>query len=144
MQAPNPDFRSFVEWGFREAAFVNDVGIVLRDCGPGWVETELAIAPRHLQHTGVIHAGVQTTIADHTAGAAAMSLTPQGQYILTAEFKLSLLRAGKGERLWCRAEVVKPGRSLMFVESQVHAIEGDRKTLISKLTATMAVVDNRA
>jgi uncharacterized protein (TIGR00369 family) len=125
---------------FDDAAFVNDVGIRLLDCGPGWCETGLPIKARHLQQTGVIHAGVQTTIADHTAGAAAMTLMREDEYVLTAEFKLNLLRAEQGESLWCRAQVLKPGRSMSFVESEVYAMSGSSKVLISKLTATMAVM----
>jgi uncharacterized protein (TIGR00369 family) len=143
MEARNPHYRSVVEQGFGKAAFVNDVGIMLAGCGPGWCESTLRLAPRHLQHTGVIHAGVQTTIADHTAGAAAMTLMQEGEYILTAEFKLNLLRAGQGESLWCRAQVLKPGRSLSCVESEVYAVADGRKVLISKLTATMAVMSKK-
>lgn len=143
MEAANPNYREVIERAFRDAAFVNDVGIRLLDCGPGWCETSLPIAPRHLQHTGVIHAGVQTTIADHTAGTAAMTLTREGEYVLTAEFKLNLLRAGQGESLWCRASILKPGRNLSFVESEVYAVTGGSKVLISKLTATMAVIGKK-
>lgn len=140
MEAANPNYRTIIEQGFAEAAFVADVGVVLLDCGPGWCETKLMVLPRHLQHTGVVHAGVQTTIADHTAGAAAMSVTREGDTIVTAEFKLTFLRAGQGEALWCRAQVVKAGRAMTFVESEVHAISASKKILICKFTATMAVI----
>ena len=143
MEAANPEYRDAVERVFRDAAFVGDVGIELIDCGPGWCETGLVIAPRHLQQTGVIHARVQTTIADHTAGGAAFTLMRAGEYVLTAEFKLNLLRSGQGESLWCRAQVLKPGRSLSFVEAEVHAVNGGRKILISKLTATMAIMSKK-
>ena len=140
MEAANPHYRTAVERAFHDAAFIGDVGIELIDCGPGWCETRLIIAPRHLQQTGVVHAGVQTTIADHTAGAAALSMMREGEHVLTAEFKLNLLRGGQGESLWCRGQVLKPGRSLSFVEAEVYALTGTEKILISKLTATMVVM----
>jgi uncharacterized protein (TIGR00369 family) len=143
MKVTNPHYRAVIEQAFRAAAFVNEVGIRLLDCGPGWCETALTIAPRHLQQTGIVHAGVQTTIADHTAGGAAIALLGEGEYILTAEFKLNLLRAGRGESLWCRAQVLKPGRRLSFVESDVYAVSGEKKILISKMTATMAVMSEK-
>ena len=136
----NPDYREAVRRGFDRAAFVSDVGIVLLDCGPGWCETTLRIEPRHLQQTGVVHAGVQTTIADHTAGAAAISLTRADEAIVTVEFKLHLLRAAQGESLWCRGQVLKPGKTFHVVESELYAVSGDRKVLVSKLTGTMAVL----
>jgi uncharacterized protein (TIGR00369 family) len=140
MHAPDPHYRDVVERGFREAAFLNEIGITLVDCGPGWCESILRIMPRHLQHTGVIHAGVQTTIADHTAGGAAMTVTPADGYILTVEFKMQLLRAGLGDALWCRAQVLKPGKAFHVVESEVYAMKDDKKTLVSKLSGTMAIV----
>lgn len=140
MQSPNPNYREVVDQGFRQAAFLSDLGIRLLDFGPGWCETALHIEPRHLQQTGIVHAGVQSTIADHTAGGAAMSMTTAEEFILTVEFKIHLLRPGAGESLWCRADVLKPGRQFHVVESQVYAVEGDRKTLVSKLTGTMAVL----
>ena len=143
LESPDPNYREVVQNGFREAAFLTDLGITLHDFGPGWCESTLRIEPRHLQHTGIIHAGVQSTIADHTAGAAAMSVTPAEEYILTVEFKIHLLRPGKGESLFCRADVLKPGRQFHVVESQVFAVNGERKTLVSKLTGTMAVVPRK-
>lgn len=140
MRAPDPNYREVVEHGFREAAFLADLGITLVDFGPGWCESTLRIEPRHLQHTGIIHAGVQSTIADHTAGAAAMSVTPAHEFILTVEFKIHLLRAGRGDFLFCRAQVLKPGKAFHVVESEVFALADAKKTLVSKLTGTMAVL----
>jgi len=140
MHAPDTNYRGTVEQSFREAAFLSELGITLVDFGPGWCETTLRIEPRHLQHTGIIHAGVQSTIADHTAGAAAMTVTPADRYILTVEFKIHLLRAGKGDSLLCRAQVLKPGKAFHVVESEVFALDGGKKTLVSKLTGTMAVL----
>ncbi|RZI44586.1 PaaI family thioesterase [Herbaspirillum sp. HC18] len=144
MHAPDSNYRNVVESSFRNAAFLVDVGIKLVDLGPGWCESLLRIEPRHLQHTGVVHAGVQSTIADHTAGAAAMTVTPADQIILTSEFKIHLLRAGLGDSLLCRAQVLKPGRAFHVVEAEVFALAGEKKSLISKLTATMALVPRSA
>lgn len=144
MHAPDPNYRNTIEQSFLDAAFLSELGITLVDFGPGWCETTLRIEPRHLQHTGIIHAGVQSTIADHTAGAAAMTVTPADGYILTVEFKIHLLRAGKGDSLLCRAQVLKPGKAFHVVESEVFALDGGKKTLVSKLTGTMAVLPRNA
>lgn len=133
--------RETIEAGFRQAAFVSDVGITLVDCGPGWCESELAVTPRHLQHGGVVHAGVQATMADHTAGAAASTILEAGRHVVTAEFKINLLRAVRSERLRCRADVLKSGRSIIVVEADVFADVHGEPVLVSRLNATMSVID---
>lgn len=139
MEIKNPQYRQLIESVFKSAAFVNDIGISLLGCGPGWCESGMTILPRHLQQGGVVHAGVQATIADHTAGAAATTMLAQGQYVLTAEFKINLLRSAVGETLFCRAQVLKPGKALIIVEAEVFAVSGTTMTLVSKMTATMSV-----
>jgi uncharacterized protein (TIGR00369 family) len=125
---------------FRSAPFMVDLGIEPTDTGEGRVVTQLMLAPRHHQHTGVVHAGVIGAMADHTMGAAAQTMAPDGHWVLTAEFKTSLLRAGRGQRLECVGVVIKPGRQVSFTEAEVFAIDGDVRTLVAKASATMAVV----
>ncbi len=140
MQALAPEVRANVERAFRDATFVADVGIGFLDCGPGWCECSLTLLPRHMQHTGIAHAGVQATLADHAAGGAAFTVVPEGHHVLTAEFKINLLRPAQGELLWCRATVLKPGRAIIVVESEVYAEQAGKRSLTAKLNATLAVV----
>lgn len=129
---------------FRSAPFIAALGLEVDSVGPGTCTSVLLIAPRHLQQDGFVHAGVQATIADHTAGAAAATLLPPGQIVLTVEFKINLLRAAKGERLICRSTVIKPGSQLSVVESEVFCVASGTERLVSKATATMAIVTPRA
>jgi acyl-coenzyme A thioesterase PaaI-like protein len=59
----------------------------------------MAVQPRHLQHSGVVHAAVLGTLAHHTMGAAAQIMTDR--LFLPAEFKFILLRVAHGHRLEC-------------------------------------------
>ena len=124
---------------FAASPFMVELGVEPVAVDEGQVRTELALATRHLQHTGQVHAGVMASLADHSMGAAAQTMAPEGFVILTAELKTSLLRAGRGERLECEARVIKAGRMLSFTEAEVHAVEGSRRTLVMKASATMAV-----
>ncbi|MEY2921237.1 MAG: hypothetical protein RL261_2542 [Pseudomonadota bacterium] len=129
--------------GFKEAPFIAHLGIELDDLGPGFCEASLALQPWHMQQTQVVHAGVLSTLADHCAGAAATTQLQAGEFVVTAEFKINLLRGARGERLRCRAEVLKPGRRLAVVEAQVWVESGGTAELVAKLNATMAVVAGR-
>lgn len=125
---------------FHQAPFIQELGIELLDCGPGWCENQLVLRPQHLQQDGYVHAGVQTTLADHTAGAAAYTLIPPAAYVLSVEFKMHLLRPGVGQSLMCRATVLKPGRRLNIVESEVFALDGATRKLVAKFIGTMATI----
>ena len=135
--------REELERIFNAAPFVANLGIRLVSLGSGTCEAELVVEPRHLQQDGYVHAGVQATMADHTAGGAAATLIEPDHMILTAEFKINLLRAAKGERLTCRSKILKPGSRLIVVESEVLCENQGTSKLVSKTTATIAVVGVR-
>ncbi len=135
--------REELERIFNAAPFVADLGIRLVSFGSGSCETELDIEPRHLQQDGFVHAGVQATMADHTAGGAAATMIEPDHIVLTVEFKINLLRAAKGEQLTCQAKVLKAGSRLIIVESEVQCVNDGTAILVSKTTASMAVVGVR-
>jgi uncharacterized protein (TIGR00369 family) len=124
---------------FRSAPFMVDLGVEPTAVEPGRVWTALTVQARHRQHTGVVHAGVIAALADHTMGAAAQTMVPQGHWVLTAEFKTSLLRGASGQRLECEAWVVKPGRQVSFTEAEVYAVASGERKLVAKASGTMAI-----
>jgi uncharacterized protein (TIGR00369 family) len=132
--------REELERIFNAAPFVADLGIRLVSLGSGTCESKLKLGPRHLQQDGFVHAGVQATMADHTAGGAAATMIESDHIVLTVEFKINLLRAAKGEQLTCRAKVLKPGSRLIVVESEVQCVNEGTSILVSKTTASIAVV----
>ena len=139
--APNPDYRATVVQAFANSAFLVENGIAFIDCGPGWCEAAVAMSPRHLQHTGVPHAGMIATLADHTAGAAAMTLADTGYFVLTTNLNVSLLRGLAARRLVCRAEVVKRGRQVSFAESTVEAeLDGGERKAVARASVTLSVL----
>ncbi len=135
--------REELEQIFNAAPFMANLGIRLVSIGSGTCETELDVELRHLQQDGFVHAGVQATMADHTAGGAAATLIEPGHTVLTVEFKINLLRVAKGERLTCRSKVLKPGSQLIVVESEVLCENEETSKLVSKTTASIAVVRGR-
>ncbi|MEX2376155.1 MAG: PaaI family thioesterase [Dehalococcoidia bacterium] len=122
-----------------DAAFVEALGLNLLGAGKGWCETELQCQQRYEQQDGYVHAGVQATVADHTAGAAAITVLDDNRRVLTAEFKINFLRPALVTRLLCRAEVLKAGSSLVVVESCVfNEVERESK-LVAKALVTLAI-----
>jgi acyl-coenzyme A thioesterase PaaI-like protein len=59
---------------------------------------------------------------------------------MTAEIKVNLLAPGAGEYLRATGRVIKPGRRLVVVSAEVHAITGEDEKLIALLQGTMVPV----
>jgi uncharacterized protein (TIGR00369 family) len=141
LSAPDPGaLRAAVAALFSQPGFIVDLGVEFVDCGPGWCATRLALLPRHFQHTGVVHAGVLATMADHSAGGAALTLLPPDQVPVTVEFKIHLLRPARGTHLECRGDVLKPGGRFLITEATVFAIDGGTSIPVAKLIGTMTPV----
>lgn len=113
------------------------LGVRLVDVGDGWVETEVAITDSLKQQHGFAHAGVVSTLADHTAGAAATTAVEEGQSVLTADYTIHLLRPGSGDLLRSRGEIIRAGRTLIVSQADVWA-DGRQ---CARYMGTMAVVD---
>jgi uncharacterized protein (TIGR00369 family) len=129
--------RQQVEAIFDRAPFIIDLGIRLMDVDRGLVKTELDLEDRFRQQHGFAHAGIVSTLADHTAGAAASTVIDVGKSVLTADFNIHLLRPGAGNRLTCTGEVVRKGRSLIVTQADVWADDEH----CARYVGTMVVVD---
>jgi len=129
-----------VERIFARAEFVRALGIELTACGKGWCETRLKLAPTHRQQHGLTHAGVVMTMADHTCGGAAGSSLEEDKDVITVENKTSFLRPASGAELLCRAQVLRAGKSLVFVEGEVWGERDGERVLVAKMSSTLAVI----
>ena len=62
------------------------------------------------------------------------------QEVLTTEMKINLLAPGAGDRLIARGRVIKPGRRVMVVQSDVFALKDGQERHIALLTGSMMPV----
>jgi uncharacterized protein (TIGR00369 family) len=128
---------------FDDAAFANHLGIVLTAAGPGWCETALVARDAHLQQHGFIHAGVVTTLADHTAGGAARAAVAPGLDVLTIEFKMNFLRPAQGRHLVSIGKTLRAGKRIVVAESEVYSVDAGERTLVAKCISTLSVIPQR-
>ena len=137
-QVSNPLFAEDIKRSFAVQSIMCLLGAELNLVEPGIVEITIAYRKDLTQQHGYLHAGVVTTIADSAAGYAAYSLMPAGSEVLSVEFKVNLLRPAKGVTFVARAEVIKPGKTLTVVRSDVFGIsETGSRELIAALLGTM-------
>ncbi len=125
---------------FDRQSMMATLGATLDSVAPGKVVISAPILPGSLQQKGAAHAALTFAIGDSAAGYSALTLLPEDQDVMTAEIKINLLAPGVGDRLRATGKVVKPGRRLVVVTAEVHAISGDQEKLIAILQGTMVPV----
>jgi len=129
-----------IEQSFALQSMMDTLGARLDSVEPGRVVISAPILPGSRQQHGVAHAGLTFALGDTAAGYSALSVMPLDSEVMTAEIKINLLAPGRGERLRATGKVIKPGRRLLVVSAEVHALDGDEETLIAVLTGTMVPV----
>lgn len=120
----------------RQKAMQN-IGAVLVEVGHGTTTIELPFRPDLTQQNGFIHAGIVTMIVDTACGYAAFSLMPPTAAVLTVEYKVNFVPPAIGEKFIARGRVLKPGRTLMVCQGEVHAVQGGQEKLVATMLATM-------
>ena len=129
-----------IEQSFALQSMMDTLGARLDSVEPGRVVISAPILPGSRQQHGVAHAGLTFALGDTAAGYSALSVMPLDSEVMTAEIKINLLAPGRGERLRATGKVIKPGRRLLVVSAEVHALDGNEETLIAVLTGTMVPV----
>jgi uncharacterized protein (TIGR00369 family) len=132
-----------IRLSFSKQGLMTTLGATLGAISPGSVEIILRPSPAISQQHGFVHAGAVSAIADSAGGYAALSLMSAGRGVLTTEFKINLIAPAAGERIIARGRVVKPGRTLTVVQTEVFAESQGQEKLIALLTATMMSIEGR-
>lgn len=134
------NMRDHVRRSFEAQAMMTTLGAQMTRIDEADVEITAPILPGSLQQQGYGHAGLTFSIGDSAAGYAALTTLPQDMEVLTAEMKINLLAPSQGDFLRAIGRVIKPGKRLIVVAADVHAITGDEQVLIAVLQGTMVPV----
>jgi uncharacterized protein (TIGR00369 family) len=106
----------------------------------GEVQIELPFSARLSQQHGYLHAGALTSIVDSACGYAALTKAPAGYEVVTAEFKINLIRPAIGERFSAIGRVVNSGKILTVCTGEVQAYSGSDHKVIAVMQATIVNV----
>lgn len=124
-----------------QQGLMKHIGAEVLELSPGFCATTVTRRPELLQQLGFFHGGTIAFLIDNATAIAASTLLRAGQAVLSAEYKINFLNPGRGERLICRAEVLKPGRTLSIVKADVVAVlEDGTESHVATALATIAVV----
>jgi uncharacterized protein (TIGR00369 family) len=96
-----------------------------------------------MQQHGFGHAGVTFSIGDSAAGYAALTKMGKNQEVLTSEMKIHLMSPADGKILKAVGSVLKAGRRLLVVQSNIYSGDNKNEKLIATMLGTMvpSIVD---
>ena len=117
--------------------FADLLGLSVDSKQSGTSTCSIAFTERLLNPNNVVHGGVIYSMADTGMGGALMSLLGDGQLCATIEIKIMYLKPAGHHDLVCNTEVIKQGRRVALLESEVFS-GGE---LIAKATGSFAVFE---
>jgi uncharacterized protein (TIGR00369 family) len=133
-----------IQASFDRQSMMATFGAQLSEVAEGRVAITAPILPGAMQQQGHGHAALSFALGDTAAGYAALTTLPDDQEVVTAEIKINLLAPARGDLLIARGRVLKPGRRLVVVTSEVFAQtqgpNGPQEKLIAVLQGTMVPV----
>lgn len=139
-----PAVAAAIKHTLENQGFTKLVGANVVSIDPGVVVMALDRRPEVLQQNGLFHGGAIAYLIDNATTAAAGTMIDRAtRSVITGEYKINLIAPSIGDRLTCRAEVVKPGRTLTVVEAKVFCrIDGAEK-LVAVALATIVNLDTK-
>ena len=125
---------------FEKQGLMATLGAELLSAQEGEVQISLPFSFHLSQQQGFVHAGAITSIVDSACGYAALTKAPPGHEVVTAEFKLNLLRPAIGERFVAISKVVNAGKMLTVCTGEVLAYKDGATKVVALMQATIVNV----
>jgi uncharacterized protein (TIGR00369 family) len=118
------DIHQRIADSFKAQGLMATIGAELALVAEGEVHIALPFSTHLSQQHGYVHAGAVTSIVDSACGYAALTKAPPECEVVTAEFKLNLLRPAIGERFLAIGRVQNAGKLLTVCTGEVRAFSG--------------------
>ena len=122
---------------FKLQGLMATLGAQLVSVADGEVQIELPFSSKISQQHGYIHAGAITSVVDSACGYAALTKAPPDCEVVTAEFKINLMRPAIGERFLAIGRVHSSGKLLTVCTGEVQAFSGTVCKVIAIMQATI-------
>jgi uncharacterized protein (TIGR00369 family) len=117
------------------------LGLKLVETGEGTAVVEMATTEDMANHSGVVHGGMISTLADSAMGRSLRTLSPAVVRAMSFDLKLNFINAAKvGEKLRATGHVIHAGRRTVVAECRV---EGNDGRLVATASATFAVTRDK-
>ncbi len=128
---------------FRGVPIHDLVGIDLKAVGDGRAVVEIPLTGGALSSFGALHGGAVAVLVDVVSAAAAStsaSIDHGTSTLVTSDMHVRYLGRARGDHVRAEARVVKAGRSLVVIDTEVVDSSG---TLVATADVAMSIVPHR-
>lgn len=131
-------FAKIVSGELPQAPIANLLGWKFLDFDPAQqvIRVEMQARPEFINPAGVIHGGMLAAMLDETLSPALAATLGPGEFAPTLEIKVNFISPAKVGRVLGTGRVVSRGRSICFMEGQLHDEQGN---LLATASATSKV-----
>lgn len=146
MNEDSEDRAARISRSFEAQGLMHTLGARLAWVGEGEVHIAMPNSPAVSQQQGFVHAGAITSIVDSACGYAALSLAAPGFEVVSAEFKINLMRPAIGTHFLAVGKVQNAGRLLTVCSGEVRALLSEDARdfkVVALMQATMVLVQAR-
>jgi uncharacterized protein (TIGR00369 family) len=134
------DIQERISASFKSQGLMTTLGAQLVSVADGEVHIALPFSERLSQQHGYVHAGAITSVVDSACGYAALTKAPPECEVVTAEFKINLLRPAIGDRFLAIGRVQSSGKLLTVCTGEVRAFTGTAWKVVAIMQATIVNV----
>ena len=121
---------------FENVPYHKFIGLKFGNAGVGFAELLLPVKKEIMNSNGVVHGGMYYTLCDLAASTALEATLVEGHFYVTHDINVSILSSAKSGVLTAKAEVLKSGKRMAFVESRVYN-DRDELLAVGRLTKTL-------
>jgi uncharacterized protein (TIGR00369 family) len=138
-----PEYRTGADFQTRpfDPPIFETLGGTVEEAGEGRSRLRFPLKRAFTIPGGFIQGGIQAALIDEGMIVAVMTAVPKGEYYTTVELKVNYLRPAIGESFTCESEVIRKGRTMIYVES---SLKDDQGRLVARASSTVVKVANRA
>lgn len=128
---------------FERSKMMAEWGAVLRHISPGSTEIILQKKEFMARPAGMFNGGIIAALVDTASGYAAASSKAIDSYFVTVELKVNYLNPASGDFLLAKAEVIKNGKVISVVRTDIYAVKDDQQVHAATSLVTMMQLRNK-
>lgn len=110
----------------------------------GYFETIVPKQKFMLRPAGMFNGSTIAALVDVSSGYAADSSKESNSYFTTVELKINYLSPALGDKLIAKAQVIKNGKRLSVVRSDIFVIDKNKETIVATSLVTLMCLQNKS